>query len=255
MKLPALLPFLLAATLLLTGCQTRSISDSGYDRDRYGNSSAYRGELTEFEVLGVEPDRPISDETIAQELKNSHPVTLQPTSNILLIQSGADFPDAAMMDLLAQRFHTTAFSGQPGADRRPSWRDRPVTDPAAEKRPANSYSQSLRLAAARGGYDKIICYWGVLESEHVNQATKFVSWVPLVGYAIPDKRENMRLRLKAALIDVATGQWTLINPPPVASTSLSSIYSRRDTDQSLVAALKDQGYKQLAAILLATVSR
>jgi hypothetical protein len=241
---------LVGLALALTGCETRSISDSGYNRDRY-ESTGYRGELTEFDVLGVDNVSNVSDADITAELKNSKGARLQRNSKILLIQSGADFPDAAMAEAMSQHLAVTTFSGKPETDRvaRPSWETMPSTQVAASNEPKLSYSKSLRLTAARGGYDKIVCYWGVLESERKNEATKFVSWVPIVGYAFPDERENMRIRLKAVIIDVATGRWTFVTPKLVESTGLSSIYSREDKDQALVADLKDQSYKDLARLL------
>jgi hypothetical protein len=89
----------------------------------------------------------------------------------------------------------------------------------------------------------------VLESARVNKATKYVSWVPIVGYALPDERENIRIRLKAVIIDVASGRWTFVSPNPVESTGLSSIYSREDKDQSLVNELKATAYKNLSKSL------
>jgi hypothetical protein len=241
---------LVVLALALAGCETRPISDSGYNRDRYA-STGYRGELTEFDVLGVDNVSNVSDADIAAELKNSKGARLQRNSKTLLIQSGADFPDTAMAEAMSQHLAVTPFSGKPETDRlaRPSWEATPSTQVAASNEPKLSYSKSLRLTAARGGYDKIVCYWGVLESERKDEATKFVSWVPIVGFALPDERENMRIRLKAVIIDVATGRWTFVTPKPVKSTGLSSIYSREDKDQTLVADLKDQSYKDLARLL------
>lgn len=110
--------------------------------------------------------------------------------------------------------------------------------------------RTLRLVAAKGGYDKIVCYWGVLESERKDKATRTVSWVPIVGYMIPDQRENMRIKLKAAIVDVATGRWTFVNPPSAASSQLSTFISRQETDQDLVAKLKADGYQTLARTLV-----
>jgi hypothetical protein len=241
---------LVVLALALAGCETRSISDSGFSRDRCP-SVGYRGELTEFDVLGVDNTNNVTDADIAAELKDSKGTRLQRTSKILLIQSGADFPDAAMTEAMNQHFTIMPFSGKPQTDRGtpPSWDTAPSGQTVAANQAKLSYSKSLRFTAARGGYDKIVCYWGILESEQKNEATKFVSWVPIVGYAFPDERENMRIRLKAAILDVAAGRWTLVNPPPVESTGLSSIYSREDKDQTLVADLKDQGYKGLSRLL------
>ncbi|MEO5958898.1 MAG: aminopeptidase [Opitutaceae bacterium] len=227
----------LVLVLLLAGCTTRSISNSGYpEGGRYGTSQVggYTGELSEFQVLGVTLDPTITEADIDAALKTKERPRLGPASRILLIQSGADFPDAPMLEALSARFSISSFSGKP-----------PARDAGGV-----SYARSLRLAAARGGYDKILCYWGILESERVNQVTKYVSWVPIIGSAVPDERERMRLRLKAAIIDVSSGRWTPVTPSPVASSELSSMYNRRDTDQSLVARLKETGYRNLTALLV-----
>ena len=224
----------MAGVLFFAGCETRSISNSGFDHRRdAGRIGGYSGELSELQVLGVAADKSITEADIQAALQSGNRARLTRTSKILLIQSGADFPDAPMFDAMSDRFSVAPFSGRPPVDK----------DVEA------SYSKSLRLAAARGGYDKIVCYWGVLESEKKDQVTRAVSWVPIVGYAVPDQRENMRIRLKAAIVDVASGRWSLVTPPTAASSDISSIYSRRSTDQSLVAALKETGYRNLAHTL------
>ena len=53
-------------------------------------------------------------------------------------------------------------------------------------------------------------------------STKAVSWVPIVGGIIPDESQEMRIRLKIALIDVATGQWDAFSPKPIQDTSASA---------------------------------
>lgn len=227
---------LLAAGLMLfAGCQTRSISNSDYgSHGRYGSSRmAYVGELSELQVLGIAADATVSEAEIQAALQSRTGARLSRTSKVLVIQSGADFPDAPMLEALSARFTVASFSGRP----------------QASGDSGGSYAKTLRLAAARGGYDKILCYWGILESEQISRATKAVSWVPVVGFAIPDQRQNMRIRLKAAIVDVASGQWTLVTPPPASSSDLSSILTRRNKDQSLVATLKATGYQSLARSL------
>jgi len=251
MKTPLLFSAAIIGVLLcFSGCETRSISNSEYNSSwRYGSAN-YRGELTEFEVLGVDTTSAVTDSEIAAELKNFREARLQHDSKILLVQSGAEFPDAPMMESMAQHFAVTAFSGKPDNDRTqsPTWRREAQTKPIAAS-PKFSYSRSLRLAAARGGYDKIVCYWGVLESQRINKATKFVSWVPVVGFGLPDERENIRIRIKAVILDVASGRWTFVAPKPIESTGLSSIYSREDKDQLLVTTLKAAAYKDLSKVL------
>ena len=52
--------------LLLAGCQTRSISNAGYDSDRN-----YRGELSELQVLGVDAQKAITASDIQAALAAS----------------------------------------------------------------------------------------------------------------------------------------------------------------------------------------
>jgi hypothetical protein len=139
-----------------------------------------------------------------------------------------------MLEAMSDRFAIASFSG------------RPQLKPDA----GSSFSKTLRLIAARGGYDKIVCYWGLLESERKDKVTATISWVPIVGYIIPDEREHMRIRLKAAIVDVASGRWTFVNPPPAASSKLSTVLSREETDQGLVHKLKSEGYRSLARTLV-----
>lgn len=237
---PSTIPPVVLATALfvLAGCESRSISNSGFDHrynyaGRGGQADGYAGELSELDVLGVTPDSAITEADIRTALQGATGVRLEPASKVLLIQSGAEFPDAPMLEALSRQFSVAPFSGKPRgrADGAPS------------------YSKSLRLAAARGGYDKIVCYWGVLESERKNKITAAVSWVPVIGSVIPDERENMRIQLKAAIVDVASGRWSIVTPAPRTSTSLSSIVGRRTTDQDLVTALKTKGYRDLAEAL------
>jgi hypothetical protein len=231
---------LLSAWIFFAGCTTRSISDSGYkggsSYSYSGNRSLYRGELSEFDVLGVATDNAISEADIANALADSSRPRLTRDSKVLLIQSGADLPDDAMMQAMSERYRVTAFSG------------RPATKPETN---SPSFARALRLTAARGGYNKIICYWGVLESAEKNQVTKLVSWIPIAGYVVPDKEQLMRIRLKAVIVDVATGRWSFVSPPPASSSDFASRMTRVETDQALVAKLKETSYRGLVQTLVA----
>lgn len=59
----------------------------------------------------------------------------------------------------------------------------------------------------------------------------------------------MRLRLKAAIVDGASGRWTFVNPPSAAASELSAVVSRKATDQGLVETLKAEGYRTLVRTL------
>ena len=241
----------LAALLLLSlaGCGTRSISDSGYRGGYWGGRSddnrLYRGELSEFDVLGIERGRAIAEGQIQESLGARERPALTRGASIMLIQSGAMFPDEPMVQALEARYAVGQFSGIP--------EERPQVASATPVVPA-SYAMALRLAAARGGYDEIIAYWGVLETAQEGLGTKVVSWVPIVGNLIPDETQRMRIRLKFAVIDVKTGQWDLYAPEPLEDDSISASLNRASSDQGQVALLKEAGYKAAAAGLFTRYS-
>ena len=101
----------------LAGCarSARSISNSAYQPEhRYGGDGradagtdpafAYRGGLSEFDVLGITRGQATSEAEIAEALNSARRVKLGPGSSILLIQSGATFPDAPMVAELSKHF-------------------------------------------------------------------------------------------------------------------------------------------------------
>ena len=229
-----------SALLLLTlaGCEARSISDSGYhggwNRGQTG-SYRYQGELAESDVIGtVTPTGRITDADIQHALQGSRPVHAAPGTGLVVVQSGAVTPDDAMLQALDRRYRVQSFSGLP-----PDAADR------------DDYSKRLRLAAAQGGFQHILCYWGTLESARQDQVTKTLSWVPIAGSFVPDETQQMRLNLHAVLIDVATGHWSSYTGKPAEDEALSAGVARRSSDQKQVAKLKATAYTSLVDELVA----
>ena len=60
----------------------------------------------------------------------------------------------------------------------------------------------------------------------------------------------MRIRLKALLLDVATGGWKMLTPEAYGDEGYNSRWSREASDQKLVELLKQKGYKSLVADLV-----
>ena len=238
---------------LILGACTRavhSISNSGYhEPDTAGyrpnvpsDSSSdtaflYRGELSEFDVLGITRGEVTTETEISRALDHAKQVKLHPNSSVLLIQSGALIPDSPMISELEKHFHVSTFTGVP-----PSRGTSQVYD--NESLDAQSYSRSLRLAAARGGNDVILCYWGALESETEDLATKTVSWVPIARWFVPDQKQHLRIRLKIALVDVRSGDWTVFTPRAFDDSRLSTRPRRGIADQKLVEELKNLAYAE-----------
>jgi hypothetical protein len=216
-----------AVLLLLAACTTRSISNAGYPGDQQARNPFYAGELRESDVIGLAEETSFDDSTIASELASARQLVLQPRQKLLVIQSGAMGPDEPMIGALKPYFDVGTFSGVPD-------------------RGGATASRRLRLAAARGGYPTILCYWGVLEAAQDSQVTKAVSWVPIAGWLLPDEVQRMRISLRAVLVDVPTGRWSMVMPDSFEDASLSALVTRRSADQGQVEVLKRQAYEALA---------
>lgn len=247
MKTKTLVTFV-AMLVLAAGCSTtRSISNSSYRESDSPQGFAsrpngcdpgfqYRGELSEFDVLGITRSDTATEADIQRALASAAPVQLKPGASMLLVQSGAIFPDGPMVDELSKHFRVVSFTGVPPASRR-------TDDGQFERYDAGDFSRSLRLAAARGGCDTILCYWGIVESKKAELATKTVSWVPVVNWLLPDESEHMRIRLKLALVDVRTGDWSVLSPSPFEDSRISRSPRRGVADQKLIESLKRKSYE------------
>jgi hypothetical protein len=149
-------------------------------------------ELSEYQVIGISIFRKIEESDIERRLREPHKFALNPQSCILLAQSGADTPDAALSTALAKRFRVSTMSGVPDRDSFVTYDDdedfRGMTSPRG-KQMINSVrlDKAFRLAAAKAGADTIV-----------------VVWKKSAGKGIPGVR--------AAVIDVETGKWEIISP-------------------------------------------
>jgi len=149
-----------------------------------------------------------------------------------------------MMTPMAGHYNVGAFSGI---------RDRYSSSDSDAS--ASSYSMALRLVAARGGYETVVVYWGVLETAREDLATKAASEVPIVGGAIPDEIQRMPNRLKFALIDVKSGQWEIYLPDALDDESPSGRYTRVAADQVNIPLQCEFLAARQLALLLKTIDR
>ncbi len=216
--------------LLIAGCSVRSISDSGYRSDsKYRHESTnpfYEGELSEFDVIGLEMSGEVTEDQIQKELENHTRVDIKRGVSIMLVQSGALIPDDQMTQGLEKYYKVSVFSGVP-----------------SEFKEGKNYSKKLRFAAAKAGCEAILCYWGLLETARESLGTKVVSWAPVVGGVLPDESQKMRIRLKVAVVDVRSGSWDMFSPKPFDDSAISGRYSREGKDQEQVATLKEKAYE------------
>ena len=230
---------------MLAGCGTRSISDSGYREHGWHSpeNPYYQGELNELDALGIRESDTVVEADIQAALNDAAAVQLRRGDAILLIQSGAMFPDDAMLTAMQADFTVTPLSGIPN---RPAKSAQASSAPATENAPLNLV---LRLAAARSGATALIVYWGVLESAQENQVTKTVSWTPIIGALIPDEVQRMRIRLKGVVMDVRSGKWVMLTPPAIDNARLSARIERETADQRQVSLLKEQAYEGFVTLL------
>jgi hypothetical protein len=194
---------LLALVAFACGCQaTRSISNPV--RPWGGGNGTYQGELSDFDVVGVAAGSALTPDT---------KVVLRPHARVLLVQSGALFPGERLVSALSEHFEIGIASGMPTA---------------------GMGEHGLRDAAARGRFDAVVAYWGVLESSERDTAGKAASWVPIAGWFVPDSSQRMRIRLRIVVLDVSTGQWTTLLPKPIDDERASAIFGRESSDRDQV---------------------
>jgi hypothetical protein len=189
----------------------------------------YHGELSEYDVLGIDPAGAYSDADIQKAMIERRPLSVKKGSGILLVQSGAAMADPEMIQALEKYYTVGSFSGVP-----------------QQGKSASPYSELFRLAAAKGGYETVIVYWGVLESAAQGLGGKAISWLPVIGGVVPDENQQMRIRLMMAVIDTRTGQWDSFSPEPFADEATSNQHSRAASDQRQVMELKGRAYKAAA---------
>lgn len=198
----------LAIFAWLTSCSVRSISNPGRT---YGSANTtYAGELSDFDVVGA-----------VCEYAGVGNIVLRPGQRVLVVQSGAVFPDERMLSGLSKHFDVGAASGVPTLA---------------------LGSHGMRQAAQRGGFDAIIAYWGSLESSESVTAGAAASWVPIVGLIVPDSSQHLRIRLRIIVVDVRTGGWQTLMPPPVDDERASSMATRDSSDRDQVDVLMEAGF-------------
>jgi hypothetical protein len=205
------------ASVLLVGCgTTRSISyHTGNMNYQYG------GELSQMDVIAS-----LSTDGAVDAAPS---VALVAASRVILIQSGQQSPAVQMVSGLAEHLDIVPFSGVPS-------------------RTGNN-GVSWRQAATAGGVHSVLVYWGSIETSYENRATKAISWVPLVGWGIPDEHQRMRVAISYVVSDVATGIWTTGSVASDATEVSTSLFSRQSDDERQIETLKQDAYDKLVTAI------
>ena len=225
-------PAILTATFLI-GCAHENTTD--YRRADYGSRKPLKSyhssgnELADADVLGSSANAP-TEEDIRQTLDRAAKVDLKAAEPVLVLQSGEPVPDARMVAELSKHFRAIPYSGI-----RSDW----ITGDASGH---PDYARALRFAAAQAGVEKILCYWGTLEVAHHDLSTKTVTWLPVVDFFIPDQKENVRVYLKVALVDVRTGAWTVFRTEPEETQMVSTSWAREHVQSPEIRRLQQKSY-------------
>lgn len=211
----------LTASLLATACATRSISNPAMP---WGNeNTSYRGELSEFDVVG----------TGAGPAAELPPVRLARGDRVLLLQSGAAFPDEQLAEALGSALSVSTASGVPSG-----WTER---------------GEGLLGAARRGGYSAVIAYWGTLESRSEATDGAAAMWIPVVGLFVPSENLRMRIRLRFVVLDTKTGAWIQVTPQPIEDQREASFARKVRVDADLVETLRRASCAPAARAVLSAV--
>lgn len=67
---------------------------------------------------------------------------------------------------------------------------------------------------------------------------------------MPDEKQHMRIRLKVALLDVCSGNWSVFSPKPFIDARLATSPRRGAVDQKQLERLKQLAYEAAFAELV-----
>lgn len=236
---PILPGLLLAGSLFLTGCETnvnfRSADFSG--EKLYKKSGAEGPQLKENEVLGLRATEAVSNQDISRILDETRALQIRPGTTILVVQSGTEHPDGAMVDALSKHFTVVPHTGLPAQ---------------VKAHAEDDIGKSLRLAAAHSKAETILVYWGNLELMRDDLPTGLVSWVPVVDFMVPDEYQRMRMHLKVALIDVRSGNWATFRTEPVESDAVTTRYAREHHQKWPLQGIKQRLYENSVRKLMSS---
>jgi hypothetical protein len=221
------------AAIVLIGCAHENTTD--FRRADYSSRQPLKShnpggnQLADTDVLGVSSSAP-TDEDIRNTLDRASKVELRQGESVLVVQSAEPVPDSRMIAELNRYYRAIPYSGI-----RSDWI-------SGDSGGNPDYAKALRFAAAQAGAEKILCFWGNLEVAHHDLSTKTVTWLPVVDIFVPDQKENVRVHLKVALVDVRTGAWTVFRTEPQEARMVSTGWSREHVQSPEVRRLQQKSY-------------
>lgn len=94
-----------------------------------------------------------------------------------------------------------------------------------------NYLMFFCFVVVKGGFEKIVVYWGLLEMVQKGLGMKVVLWVLFVGGNIWDEMQEMWVCLKVVVVDVKMGQWVMFLLELFQDIVMSVCYSWEFFDQ------------------------
>ena len=99
--------------------------------------------------------------------------------------------------------------------------------------------------AKSGSINKIVVYWGNIETSVKLKVGATVSWIPVVGWFVPDSEQVMRISLTALISDVDNESWDILVIKSNETKATTSTFTRSGIDDEQVAKLKEDVYGKL----------
>lgn len=223
----------------LSGC-----SSSPEFKSRAANLSVKK-QLTEQEVLDIDPLIEITEHDIQQAIKeaNKDSFLIAKNAPIVLVQSGANVPDASMQQEMMKYYNVSVYSGiSPTKPRSPIARK----NEEQILLPQPNYIKSLRLAAAKARQDKIIVYWGDFELGLPDKDDTKIVWLPYNEGDIARNTKYLRYSLRFATVDVKSGMWVMYTPPNTESEFLNVAFQSHQNKLNQLNAVKEEAYAEAA---------
>ncbi|AKJ41614.1 hypothetical protein [Pragia fontium] len=233
------LPLILISATLISGC-----SSAPEFKSRAANLTG-KSQLTEQEVLDIDPLTEITEHDIQQALKeaNKDSFLIPKNSPIVLVQSGANIPDAAMQQEMMKYYNISVYSGLS-----PTKPKTPIARKNAEQAllPQPNYIKSLRLAAAKARQNKIVVYWGSFEQGLPDKDNTKIVWLPYHNGDILRETKYLRYSIRFATVDVKSGMWVMYTPPNTESEFINVAFQSSQNKLNQVTEVKESAYVEAA---------
>lgn len=218
---------LIWVSLWLIGCTTVPLANTGFSDTSDSRYMFEEKELNELAMLT--PPRLLEGKAAPYKAGGVH---LERGASILLLQSSAQYPEHALVRALSDHWEVSPLD-------------------ATNKRIREQNDNGLiRNIARSGGNSHVVVCWGVVETMDSNLLTRNVSWVPMLGWGLPDKETDVKVQVKFAVIDVVSGRWRLVQPKPLITTYQSSIMTRQGQGKTEVEAIKEELYQAAVKALV-----